>query len=184
MARNDNNPTLKGELPSIETNPGRFLKTWKELSDLYRMENPKKVRGVKIWAHDIQARIESEGYAWTNLAGEPLRGGKLTRFLTRMKTALILNLQRYEDADAARAFKIVNGQGQPGNKGYIRKMFVNIMEVVPIMPSGSDDDWSVFKEAMKFPVGFDAYIEAQADGDEATAQEEIAAAEALNKANE
>lgn len=184
MARNDKNPTLNGDLPSIETNPGRFLKEWKQMSDLYRMENPAKERGVRIWAHDIQAAIEEMGFAWTNLAGDNLTGGKLTRFLTRMKTALVLNLQRFDDADAGRAFAVVNGQGQKGSDGYVPKMFVNIQEVTPIMKTGSKDDWDIFKEAMKLPDGFDEYIQAQDSGDEATAAEEIAAAEKLAKSRD
>jgi hypothetical protein len=134
------------EQTSIENNPMRFLLTWRTMSRHVRMGSPGKIRGLKIWAHEIRADIEEHGYDWTNAAGDELTGGKLTRFLTRMRRAMELNLNRFDEMESQEAFAAVNGQGQHGSPGYIEPMFLKITEVKEIV---AEDEWEDFKKEME-----------------------------------
>jgi len=136
----------EAETTSIENNPMRFLLSWRTQTRRVRMAHPGKVRGLKIWAHEMQSDIEGHGYDWTNAAGDPLTGGKLTRFLTRMKRAMELNLNRFDEMESQDAFALVNGQGAPGQDGYIEPMFIKITEVKQIVP---EDGWDAFKKEME-----------------------------------
>jgi len=133
------------EKPSIETNPERFLVTWRTMTRRVREAHPGKVRGLKIWAHEIRADIEKD-YSFTNAAGDDLTSGKLTRFLTRMRRAMELNLQRFDDMESHEAFKLVNGQGTHGQADYVKPMFIKITEVAQIVP---EDEWAAFKKEMQ-----------------------------------
>lgn len=131
--------------PSIETDPETFITLWKTMGDKQRAYSPEKVRGIRIWSHDIREAVEDAGFGWTNAGGDELTGGKMTRFLTRMKVALERNLQRFDGMDAQETFKLVNGQGSHGQDGYVRSMFVKIEEVKEIV---EESEWGSFKDKL------------------------------------
>ena len=133
----------------VENNPKLFIEIWRLESWKQAEAHPEKYRGLKIWAHDLEAKVVAKGYLFQNKAGEELTGGKLTRFLTRMRRTLELNLQRFDDMEAQDAFALVNGVGNASDwkKGEgVRPMFVKVEEVTELV---EEDDWSDFKKALK-----------------------------------
>mgnify|MGYP005992797141 CR=1 FL=1 len=123
---------------SIERYPAVYLKHLAERTKIIRMENPDKVRGLRIYAHDLKEHFESLGYSWVSKTGDALEGGKLTRFNTRMMKALEENLMVNSGLEAHEAFKLVNGQGSPHDDAYVRRMFVKVDEITQIVPA---EEW-------------------------------------------
>ena len=133
----------------IEDNAKLFIEIWAQQTWRARQAKPEKVRGIRIWAHEMQTRVEEEGYSWRNKAGEELTGGKLTRFLTRMRRAMELNLQRFDDKSSEEAFAFINGSGNSSDwkegKG-IRPYFEKIEEVTELVDG---EDWGSWLSGLK-----------------------------------
>mgnify|MGYP003675754300 FL=1 len=128
----------------IENNPKLFIELWARMTWMARQAKPGKYRGIRIWAHHIRDKVLEEGYTWENKAGEELTGGKLTRFLTRMRRQMELNLQRFEDLSAEEAFTRINGSGDIADwkedKG-VRPFFEKIEEVTELVEEGNWGSW-------------------------------------------
>ncbi len=121
----------------IEEDMKTFIQIWAAETWKVRDHYHDKVRGLRIWSHDIQRQVEDAGYSWKNAAGDPLKGGKLTRFLTRVKNAFRLNLIQYEGWSDEEAWLFVNGAGTPedwieGKEGTSRPYF-QIIEEAPVL---------------------------------------------------
>tara|TARA_R100001594_G_C3965572_1_gene246483 strand:- start:6 stop:437 length:432 start_codon:yes stop_codon:yes gene_type:complete len=135
---------MASNLGPIENNPKLFIELWADMTWKARQAKPGKYRGIRIWAHTIRDKVLAEGYTWENKAGEELTGGKLTRFLTRMRKAMELNLQRFEDLTADEAFARINGSGDiadwkedPSRRPYFEK----IEEVTELVDEGTWGSW-------------------------------------------
>jgi hypothetical protein len=138
-------PEEAAKMTSIERHPEVYLTHLAERTKLIRMENPDKVRGLRIYGHDLKEHFESLGYSWVSKTGDELTGGKLTRFNTRMMKALEQNIAVNDGIDAHEAFTLVNGQGSPNDANYIRKMFVKVDEIVQIVDA---DGWGAFRKKL------------------------------------
>tara|TARA_Y100000310_G_scaffold326699_1_gene391968 strand:- start:3422 stop:3778 length:357 start_codon:yes stop_codon:yes gene_type:complete len=113
---------------SVEAKGGdeATLRAWASLSANERANNPGKSRGLRVWLKQLVTEVAAAGYEFTDADGVAMTPAKRTRFLTKARKNLKLNLivaGKSED-DAEESTKIGGSN------------FLKIDELVPMDTSG------------------------------------------------